>query len=242
MTFAENLTRQFSLWQYLEFFLRVLAACVCGAAIGYERSKRLKEAGIRTHIIVCCAAALTMIVSKYGFADLVGADGAPLYGTKGADPARLAAQIIGGVSFLGAGIIFRNGNSIKGLTTAAGIWATAGIGLAIGAGMYIMGVFSTLVVAVIQILMHKFTIGVDSMVVGRMHCVVGDTAEFRKALNEYIERNKMQLLEIRVDLQEDGSAAYDLTLRMRHDVTVNDLSKFMESVADVRAVSFELGI
>ena len=242
MTFAEILARQFSLSQYAEFFIRVLIACVCGAAIGYERSKRLKEAGIRTHIIVCCAAALTMIVSKYGFADLVGPDGAGMYGTKGTDPARLAAQIIGGVSFLGAGIIFHNGNSIKGLTTAAGIWATAGIGLAIGAGMYVIGIFTTAVVAAIQILMHKFTIGVDSMVVGRMHCVVSHSAEFRKALNEYIERNKMQLLEIRVDLQEDGSAAYDLTLRMRHDVTVNDLSEFLESVGDVRGVSFELGV
>ena len=242
MTFAEILARQFSLSQYAEFFIRVLITCVCGAAIGYERSKRLKEAGIRTHIIVCCAAALTMIVSKYGFADLVGPDGAGMYGTKGTDPARLAAQIIGGVSFLGAGIIFRNGNSIKGLTTAAGIWATAGIGLAIGAGMYVIGIFTTAVVAAIQILMHKFTIGVDSMVVGRMHCVVSHSAEFRKALNEYIERNKMQLLEIRVDLQEDGSAAYDLTLRMRHDVTVNDLSEFLESVGDVRGVSFELGV
>ena len=242
MTFAEILARQFSLSQYAEFFIRVLIACVCGAAIGYERSKRLKEAGIRTHIIVCCAAALTMIVSKYGFADLVGPDGAGMYGTKGTDPARLAAQIIGGVSFLGAGIIFRNGNSIKGLTTAAGIWATAGIGLAIGAGMYVIGIFTTAVVAAIQILMHKFTIGVDSMVVGRMHCVVSHSAEFRKALNEYIERNKMQLLEIRVNLQEDGSAAYDLTLRMRHDVTVNDLSEFLESVGDVRGVSFELGV
>ena len=242
MTFAEILARQFSLSQYAEFFIRVLIACVCGAAIGYERSKRLKEAGIRTHIIVCCAAALTMIVSKYGFADLVGPDGAGMYGTKGTDPARLAAQIIGGVSFLGAGIIFRNGNSTKGLTTAAGIWATAGIGLAIGAGMYVIGIFTTAVVAAIQILMHKFTIGVDSMVVGRMHCVVSHSAEFRKALNEYIERNKMQLLEIRVDLQEDGSAAYDLTLRMRHDVTVNDLSEFLESVGDVRGVSFELGV
>ena len=242
MTFAEILARQFSLSQYAEFFIRVLIACVCGAAIGYERSKRLKEAGIRTHIIVCCAAALTMIVSKYGFADLVGPDGAGMYGTKGTDPARLAAQIIGGVSFLGAGIIFHNGNSIKGLTTAAGIWATAGIGLAIGAGMYVIGIFTTAVVAAIQILMHKFTIGVDSMVVGRMHCVVSHSAEFRKALNEYIERNKMQPLEIRVDLQEDGSAAYDLTLRMRHDVTVNDLSEFLESVGDVRGVSFELGV
>ena len=242
MTFAEILARQFSLSQYAEFFIRVLAACICGAAIGYERSKRLKEAGIRTHIIVCCAAALTMIVSKYGFADLVGPDGAGMYGTKGTDPARLAAQIIGGVSFLGAGIIFRNGNSIKGLTTAAGIWATAGIGLAIGAGMYIMGVFSTLVVAVIQILMHKFTIGVDSMVVGRMHCVVSHSAEFRKALNEYIEEHGMQILEVKIDFLEDGSAAYNLTLRMRHDVTVNDLSEFLESVGDVHDVSFELGV
>ena len=242
MTFAEILARQFSLSQYAEFFIRVLVACVCGAAIGYERSKRLKEAGIRTHIIVCCAAALTMIVSKYGFADLVTEEGTALYGTKGTDPARLAAQVIGGVSFLGAGIIFRNGKSIKGLTTAAGIWATAGIGLAIGAGMYIMGVFSTLVVAVIQILMHKFTIGVDSMVVGRMHCVVSRSADFRKALNEYIEEHGMQILEVKIDLLEDGSAAYNLTLRMRHDVTVNDLSEFLESVGDVRGVSFELGI
>ncbi len=242
MTFAEILARQFSLSQYAEFFIRVLVACVCGAAIGYERSKRLKEAGIRTHIIVCCAAALTMIVSKYGFADLVTEEGTALYGTKGTDPARLAAQVIGGVSFLGAGIIFRNGNSIKGLTTAAGIWATAGIGLAIGAGMYVIGVFSTAVVAAIQILMHKFTIGVDSMVVGRMHCVVSHSADFRKALNEYIEEHGMQILEVKIDLLEDGSAAYNLTLRMRHDVTVNDLSEFLESVGDVRGVSFELGI
>ena len=242
MTFAEILTRQFSLWQYVEFVIRLLAACVCGAAIGFERSKRLKEAGIRTHIIVCCAAALTMIVSKYGFADLVDRGGATLYGTKGTDPARLAAQIIGGVSFLGAGIIFRNGNSIKGLTTAAGIWATAGIGLAVGAGMYVIGVFSTVVVAAIQILTHKFTIGVDSMVVGRMHCVVSNSAKFRKALNEYIDEHGMQILEVKIDMLEDGSAAYDLTLRMRHDVTVNELSEFLESVGDVRGVSFELGL
>lgn len=242
MTLARYLTSQFSLWQYVEFFLRVLVACVCGATIGYERSKRLKEAGIRTHIIVCCAASLTMIVSKYGFADLVTREGAEMYGARGTDPARLAAQVISGVSFLGAGIIFRNGNSIKGLTTAAGIWATAGIGLAIGAGMYVLGIFTTAVVAIIQILMHKYTIGVDSMVVGRMHCVVGNSAEFRKALNEYIDEHGMQILEVKIDMLEDGSAAYNLTLRMRHDVTVNDLTEFLESVGDVRAVSFELGV
>ena len=241
MTFAEILARQFSLSQYAEFFIRVLIACVCGAAIGFERSKRLKEAGIRTHIIVCCAAALTMIVSKYGFSDLVGADGAELYGTHGTDPARLAAQVISGVSFLGAGIIFRNGNSIKGLTTAAGIWATAGIGLAIGTGMYVLGVFTTVVVAVIQILTHRYTFGADSMVTGHLKCIAPNEEAFRKALNGYIAKRRIQVQDMKIDFLEDGSAAYNLTLRMRHDVTVNDVSEFLETVGDVRAVSFELG-
>ena len=210
----------------------LLLAALLGFFIGLERKFRDKEAGIRTHTIVSFGAALMMLISVYGFQDF----------TTKADPARLAAQIISGVSFLGAGIIFRNGNSIKGLTTAAGIWATAGIGLAIGAGMYVIGIFTTAVVAAIQILMHKFTIGVDSMVVGRMHCVVSNSAEFRKALNEYVDEHGMQILEVKIDMMEDGSAAYDLTLRMRHDVTVNDLSEFLESVGDVRDVSFELGV
>ena len=241
MTFAETLTKQFTLWQYGEFFLRVLVACVCGAAIGVERSKRLKEAGIRTHIIVCCAAALTMIVSKYGFADMVSSEGAGLYGTKGTDPARLAAQIISGVSFLGAGIIFRNGSSIKGLTTAAGIWATAGIGLAIGAGMYVVGIFTTVVVAVIQILMHKFTIGADATVLGHLHCIAPNEEAFRKALNVYIAKRRIQVQDMKINFLDDGSAEYSLTLRMRQDVSINDLSEFLETVGDVRAVSFEVG-
>ena len=241
MTFAEILARQFSLSQYAEFFIRVLIACVCGAAIGFERSKRLKEAGIRTHVIVCCAAALTMIVSKYGFADMSTPEGMGLYGTKGTDPARLAAQIISGVSFLGAGIIFRNGNSVKGLTTAAGIWATAGIGLAIGAGMYVVGIFTTVLVAVIQILMHKYTVGVDSTVVGHLKCIAPNEEAFRKALNAYIAKRRIQVSDMKIDFLEDGSAAYTLTLRMRQDVTVNDISEFLESVGNVKAVSFELG-
>ena len=240
MTFAEILEKEFSLWQYLEFFLRVLVACVCGAAIGYERSKRLKEAGIRTHIIVCCAAALIMIVSKYGFGDLVSSNGTDLYGARGADPARLAAQIVSGVSFLGAGIIFRNGNTVKGLTTAAGIWATAGIGLAIGAGMYLIGIFTTVVVAVIQIIMHKYTFGVDSTVLGHLKCVAPNEEAFRKALNAYIAKRRIQVQDMKINFLDDGSAEYSLTLRLRQDVTINDLSDFLANVGDVRAVSFEV--
>ena len=124
MTLADTLIKQFSLLQHAEFFLRILIACGCGSIIGLERSKRLKEAGVRTHVIVCCASAMLMIVSKYAFADTVGASGEALFGTDGADPARLAAQIITGISFLGMGVIFRKDNSIRGLTTAAGIWAS----------------------------------------------------------------------------------------------------------------------
>ena len=80
-----------------------------------------------------------MIVSKYGFADLTALDSANFHGTRGADPARVAAQVVSGISFLGAGVIFKNGSAVKGLTTAAGIWATAGIGLALGSGMYFIG-------------------------------------------------------------------------------------------------------
>lgn len=237
MTLAGELFRQYSVLQYAEFLLRVLAACICGACIGVERTKRLKEAGVRTHVIVCCAAALTMIVSKYGFADLVSETGQDLFGSRGTDPARLAAQIISGISFLGAGIIFRNGGSVRGLTTAAGIWATAGIGLAFGAGMYVIGVIGTLIVAIIQIIMHKYTIGADSYMFGQMSCTVTDPAAFRKAFDDYIASQKMQVIANKISYHEDGSASFDFTIRMHSDTTVNDLTTFLESVDCVRSLS-----
>ena len=133
----------------LPYLCRLVVSAICGAGIGLERTYRQKEAGLRTHIIVALGSALMMIVSKYGFFDLF------LYENVKFDGSRLAANIITGVSFLGSGIIIYKG-SIKGLTTAAGIWATAGIGLAIGAGMYGIGVYATIVLLIIQIFIHKF--------------------------------------------------------------------------------------
>ena len=240
MTLGSYMFGQFTLIQYLEFFARLLVACVCGALIGFERSKRFKEA-LRTHIIVCAAAALTMITSKYGFADLTDAAGKSFNGVRGADPARLAAQIVSGVSFLGAGIIFRTGNSVRGLTTAAGIWATAGIGLAIGAGMYVVGVFATAIVAVSQILMHRFMIGADTMIIGKISCAVMDQEAFNKALDAYLVQKKIQVISTRVSFQENGAMVYDLTLRVNVDTTIADLTEFLNSVDSVRALSCELG-
>ncbi len=238
-TSAGYMFSHFTLLQYLEFLARILVSCFCGACIGFERTKRLKEAGIRTHIIVSCASALTMIISKYGFADMTSAAGF-FTETLKADPARLAAQVVCGVSFLGAGIIFRNGNSVRGLTTAAGIWATAAIGLAIGSGMYVIGLAGTLIIAAIQIIMHRFTIGTDSMMVGTISCQTKQPELFRKALDEYVARNRMQILATKVRTHDDGSESYQFTLRMHVDTTVNDLLQFLESVEDTKAISCEI--
>lgn len=137
------------IWITLEHILRVLIAGLGGAIIGYERSSRQKEAGIRTHFIVAVGSSLMMIISKYGFTDMGNWNNVSL------DPSRVASQIVSGVGFLGAGTIFMNKQKVKGLTTAAGIWATAGVGMAIGAGMYTVGIGVTLLIVAVQFAMHR---------------------------------------------------------------------------------------
>jgi len=144
------MTQEFFVSNNGEFFLRMIVACLCGIAIGIERKNRAKEAGIRTHCIVACASALMMIVSKYGFFDLASIDG-----TRIADGSRIASQVVSGIGFLGAGIIFVQKQTVKGLTTAAGIWATSGIGLALGAGMYSIGIVATAIILVMQYTLHS---------------------------------------------------------------------------------------
>lgn len=121
--------------------LDLLLSVALGFAIGFERKLRFKEAGIRTHTIVCLGAALMMTVSKYGF----GSD---------ADSARVAAQIVSGIGFLGAGIIVYKQHELHGLTTAAGVWATAGVGMACGARMYVLAVGATVILIASQCIFH----------------------------------------------------------------------------------------
>ncbi|MBR2824954.1 MAG: MgtC/SapB family protein [Solobacterium sp.] len=124
----------------IQFFIRILLAALLGAIIGFERHSKSKEAGVRTHAIVAIGSALLMLISKYGFVDV-----------KSFDASRIAAQVVSGISFLGAGIIFVRHDNIQGLTTAAGIWTTSGIGLSIGAGLYSLGIFAAIVVVLIQL-------------------------------------------------------------------------------------------
>ena len=109
-----------------EMVIRLVIAAFLGAVIGYERARAKKPAGIRTHLMVCMGAALFTVISIWGFAG-------------NADPSRIAAGVVVGVGFLGAGTILRQERGVAGLTTAATIWAVAAVGVAIGTGLYIVG-------------------------------------------------------------------------------------------------------
>ena len=232
MPFDEYLSSQFTLAQNLEFFFRVLIAGVFGAAIGIERTRRFKEAGIRTHVIVCTASALMMIISKYAFQDVVAADG-----IRGADPARVAAQVISGISFLGAGVIFKNGSTVKGLTTAAGIWATAGIGLAVGAGMYWLGLFVTVLVALLQVAMHRFTFGGDAYETHSLRVRVENGESFYDVLHLKLKAWGAQTVNSRMSRYEDGSVLYELTLRMPRGLSADEVMAFSRDHSEILEIS-----
>src|SRR5699024_489115 len=130
----------------VEVLERLLLAAVLGGVIGIERERREWAAGLRTHMLVCLGAALAIIVSAFGFGDVLGREGVIL------DPSRIAAQVVSGIGFLGAGTILflQREQVIRGLTTAAGLWAVASIGLAAGSGMYLAAVLATVVAALIM--------------------------------------------------------------------------------------------
>lgn len=146
---------------FWDFALRLLVAGTMGVLIGLEREYRAKEAGYRTHFLVALGSALMMIVSQYGFMEVLKTDLIRL------DPSRIAAQVVSGIGFIGAGTIILQKQIVRGLTTAAGIWATSGIGLAVGAGMYAVGISATLLVLLgLETLSYFFkSIGLRNMMI-----------------------------------------------------------------------------
>ena len=126
------------------FILRLLVAGLLGGAIGFEREFRAKEAGVRTHFIVALGSALFMIISQYAFSGQY-------------DHSRVAAQVVSGIGFIGAGVIIFQKNVVRGITTAAGLWVAAAIGLACGAGMYPIAIAAMLLTVICLEAMHFIT-------------------------------------------------------------------------------------
>ena len=215
----------------LEFFIRILLSAVLGALVGLERTKRQKEAGIRTHCIIACAAAVFMILSKYAFVDPASA-----LGTRGADGARIAAQVVSGISFLGAGVIFKNGNSIRGLTTAAGIWATSAIGMAIGAGLYWVGFITTAIMIAAQLVLHRFPVAGDAAVTQDITVSMADTPALHSALTALLASHGGRVTDSA--LTKDGPRiTLELTVRLSEPVTYEEALHFMEQHPEVERIS-----
>lgn len=214
-------------WIYL---LRIFIACLCGGAIGVERTLRQKDAGFRTHIIVALGSALMMIVSKYGFADSIDFDAA-----------RVASNIITGISFLGAGMIFVKGFNIRGLTTAAGIWSTAAVGMAVASGLYITGIVATFLIVIIQILFHTFLIGFDKVlandvmaeVIVRLRNTPNALINFKRLLNEL----DLNATDTKISLGDDGYFTVVLTIKDDKEIDVTGIMETFNAYEDIQAIT-----
>jgi putative Mg2+ transporter-C (MgtC) family protein len=127
----------------VELISRLVLAAALGSVIGFERERLSWAAGLRTHMLVCVGSTLIMIVSAFGFFDVLSRDHVVL------DPSRIAAQVVSGIGFLGAGSILLRGEIVRGLTTAASLWSVAAIGLAVGGGMYTASIAATVIILII---------------------------------------------------------------------------------------------
>ena len=192
--------------------LDLLLSVLLGFVIGYERKLRSKKAGIRTHTIVCFGAALMIVISKHAF------DGS-------ADSARVAAQIVSGVGFLGAGMIVYRQHEVYGLTTAAGVWATAGIGMACGADQYILAAGATLILVFVQAILH---LPLRPLVQKKSYSVrivfIQKTDENLK-VKELFGTDRFNKLVI---TRENGQIIYSATLTTEKEFSSSWLNRLME--------------
>lgn len=213
----------------LEYMLRIVIAAVCGGIIGFERSRMRKEAGLRTHIIVAVGAALLMIVSKYGFDDILDLPGIRV------DGSRVAANVITGISFLGAGVIFVRDVSIKGLTTAAGLWSMAGVGLAIGAGMYTVGIFSTALIMLIQVFAHGKLRRLDGPVRDSFSITYENMPDGLERLKEQLKKRNIFIHHIEMEKNDDGTVRVTLDVSREHAITCTDLADIFVQEDKIKA-------
>ena len=220
-----------TLYDNLEFLIRLLLSAGLGALVGLERSKRQKEAGVRTHCIIACTSALFMILSKYSFIDVTTIDG-----LRGADPARIAAQVVSGISFLGAGVIFKNGSSIRGLTTAAGMWGTAAVGMAIGAGMYWLGLMEAVVLVVIQLVLHRFRVGGDAEITQEVTVHMTDSDGLMQAFDCLVREHRGKITDSTLT-REDSMLCLEVSIRLPDPITHEEALRFLRENPGVRKIS-----
>ena len=207
--------------------IRLLLALVLGGFIGIERGIRNRPAGFRTHILVCVGACLVMITNEYISLNAPGVS----------DPTRMGAQVISGIGFLGVGTIFMTGkNTVKGLTTAAGLWASACVGLAIGIGFYLGGIAATLFIIIVLGLLQKLETVIFNRTQRITIYVEVSKMEEHDKLTEFINNtcgNKIQNEQLVMVSNVENKIASNITVQVKHGVDINKMCKAISQLEGV---------
>ena len=196
----------FSVETELEFLLRIVLSIICGAGIGFERETRLKTAGIRTHIIVSLGSALMMIISKYGFGD----------------------------------VLQSSNQTISGVTTAAGIWATVGIGMAIGSGMYIIGIVTTVLLVILQLLLHRNSRVLKPFVSIHVTLSVKSNQDPMELIHTLFPDKRVKIMDIEAHKTDAECEESDvkLTILVPNSYSSSDIMKIYQATPYVKHIDF----
>ncbi|WP_394926952.1 MgtC/SapB family protein [uncultured Robinsoniella sp.] len=217
---------------WYETLLKLFLAILLSGIIGYEREHKNRPAGLRTHVLVCVGAAIVQVTSLEFYGQVMG--------NYSSDPFRLGAQVISGIGFLGAGTIIKEGNSIKGLTTAASLWAVACIGITVGTGLYKEAVFSTLAVfgslKFLRMLerwqlKHKRAVALELE-------ILNGKATISQVLQIVTEYN-MNIVYMLVKNTDSHVFKIELTLSYNEDVSLSDIIEELAMISGVRNAEFE---
>ena len=209
--------------EFVHLIIRLVAAAVLGAAIGYEREYRGKGAGVRTHMLVCVGACLFMLISKYGFGDSVRFDAA-----------RVAAGVVSGIGFLGGGLIIKGKtNLVTGLTTAAGLWVTGAIGLGAGSGMVLMSAIAAVLVLACMEILNVFSFKLGYRMVNIVLASKDD-----KTVTEAINDMGRQVEKFSLNKKDDTYRA-EITLRVPKKEKPLDMVARLREIKGVQLESIE---
>ena len=215
---------------------RILLAGICGTIVGIERKNRSKEAGIRTHCVVACGAAIIMIVSKYAFFDIDKIATFINFGSEiKFDPSRVASTIASGIGFLGAGMIFVQKNTITGLTTAAGVWATSGIGMAIGSGLYIVGISATFIIVIAQVILHIDFHRTRGLRTKRLSIMNVDEQTLQSRVQRYFNDNNIKVLNIMIENDDKNMRNYTFMIELPEEILEDEIITFINHKCSIKS-------
>lgn len=213
----------------VEMIFRLVLSTILGGAIGFEREVGNRPAGLRTHILVTVGSALIMLLSKYGFAD-------------NSDPARIAAQVVSGIGFLGAGTILRTGNTVQGLTTAATLWLCAGLGLAIGAGFYLAAIVTTILVLLSLVILVRIE---DSLLSNskkrRFTIVARERAGLIGDIGSFFGKNNLVIKKVDINPMDGQikNVEINFLVEIQSDESLENLIDLMYNIEGIEKISLD---